>query len=72
MIVLGAGFLAGSRLVDAVRAWQEWHRWLANDPSAAEGYRTFFMVSVVISGLSLAVAVLVWWLLRPAGDSRRR
>jgi len=72
VIVLAAGFLAGSRLVDAIRSWQEWHRWSASDPSAAEGYRTFFLVSAAIAGLSLAVAVLVWWLLRPAGYSRRR
>jgi hypothetical protein len=71
VIVLAAGFLAGSRLVEALRAWQEWHRWSASDPSAADGYRTFFLISAAISALSLAVAVLVWWLLRPAGDSHR-
>jgi hypothetical protein len=62
---LAAGVIAGGSLVDAVRAWQEWHRWVAQDPSQADAYRTFFAVNVTVALLSLAVAALLWWLLRP-------
>jgi hypothetical protein len=70
LVVLAAGFVAGSRVVDAVRSWQEWHQWMSRDPATAGEYRNFFMVSATVSGLSLAIAILVWWLLRPAADSR--
>jgi hypothetical protein len=72
LVVLAAGFVAGSRLVDAIRSWQEWHQWLGRDPATADEYRSYFAVSATVSGLSLAIAVLVWWLLRPAADSLRR
>jgi hypothetical protein len=72
LVVLFTGFLAGSRAVDAVQSWQEWHRQLATDPSAADAYRTFFLVDSAAALLSLVIAALVWWLLRPkAGDLRR-
>lgn len=64
-IVLINGFIAGDRAVDVVQAWQEWHTWMVRDPSGADAYRTFFMVNVTITGLSLVIAGLVWWLLRP-------
>jgi ABC-type sulfate transport system permease component len=71
-VVLIAGFIAGDRVVDAVHSWQEWHQWLVRDPSAAEAYQTVFRVSAAVAALSLAIAVLVWWLLRPVEGSPRR
>jgi hypothetical protein len=59
------GFIAGGRVVDAAHAWNEWHRAGTADPSAADAYRTFFAVDAAVAALSLAIAVLVWWLLRP-------
>jgi hypothetical protein len=66
-VVLVTGFIAGSRTVEAVQSWRQWHIWSLRDPSAADAYRTTFMMNLVIAGLSLAIAALVWWLLRPAG-----
>jgi hypothetical protein len=65
IVVLVTGFVAGSRVVDAVRSWQDWHHWSAQDPSGAEAYKTFFMLNAAAAGLSLAIAGLVWFLLRP-------
>lgn len=66
VVVLVTGFIAGSRSVDAIRSWREWHDWAARDPSGADAYRSFFLVNVAIALLSLAIAGLVWWLLRPS------
>jgi hypothetical protein len=65
IVVLATGFIGGSRVVDAIRSWQEWHIWAARDPSGAEAYKSFFMANAVAAVLSLAIAGLVWWLLRP-------
>ena len=65
LVVLVTGFIAGSRTVEAVRSWQEWHNWAAQDPSGAQAYRTFFQVNLAVALISLAIAGLVWWLLRP-------
>jgi hypothetical protein len=64
-VVLVTGFIAGSRVVDAIRSWQEWHSWAVRDPSSAGAYRTFFTVNVLAAIVSLLIAGLVWWLLRP-------
>jgi hypothetical protein len=56
--------------VDAVQAWREWHRLAATDPSAAEAYRTFCLVDSAAAVVSLTLAALVWWLLRPRPVSR--
>lgn len=63
--VLVTAFFAGSRAVDAIRSWQEWHIWAARDPSGADAYKTFFTANALAAALSLAIAALVWWLLRP-------
>jgi H+/Cl- antiporter ClcA len=65
-VVLLAGIIAGGRAVDAVQAWREWHRWAQRDPSAADAYRTFWMADLAVAALSLAIAILIWWLLRPS------
>jgi hypothetical protein len=72
VVVLLAGILAGGRAVDAIQAWHEWHRWAERDPSAAEAYRTFWKVDAAVAILSLAMALLIWWLLRPPGKRLRR
>ena len=64
-VVLITGFIAGSRTVEAVRSWQEWRHWAAQDPSGAEAYWSFFLVHTAVALLSLSIAGLVWWLLRP-------
>jgi hypothetical protein len=69
-VVLLTGFIAGGRTVDAVHAWREWHRVGASDPSAA-AYRTFWMVDAAAAVVSLAIAALVWWLLRQRTVSPR-
>ena len=69
IVVLGAGFIAGNYTVGAVRAWQEWPSWAGKDPSGAEAYRTFFLVSTTVALLSLSIAGLIWWLLRPRSGS---
>jgi hypothetical protein len=71
-VVLVTGFLAGSRTVEAARSWQEWHTWAAQDPSGAEAYRTFFLVNTAVALLSLSIAGLVWWLLRPTSGRTGR
>jgi hypothetical protein len=68
LVVLLTGFLAGSRAVDAVQSWNEWHRQLATDPSVADAYYTFFLVDLAVAALSLIIAALVWWLLRPQAE----
>jgi hypothetical protein len=65
VVVLVTGIIAGSRMVDAVQAWREWRSWAATDISRADGYRTYFLTNTASATLSLAIAALVWWLLRP-------
>ena len=72
VVVLLAGIIAGGRAVDAVQAWREWHRWAERDPSAADAYRTFWIVDVAVGVLSLAMALLIWWLLRPPASRLSR
>jgi hypothetical protein len=72
VVVLVTGFIAGSRTVDAARSWQEWHNWAAQDPSGADAYRTFFLVNTAVALLSLSIAGLVWWLLKPGRSGSPR
>jgi len=64
-LVLIAGMLAGNRVVEAIRAWQEWHSWLGSDASGSEAYRTFFLVNATAALLCIGLAALLWHLLRP-------
>jgi hypothetical protein len=65
-VVLVTGIIAGGRVVDAAQAWSEARRAAVTDPSAADAYRTFALVDGAIALCSLAIAGLVWWLLRPS------
>ena len=40
------------------------------DPSGADAYLTFAQVDTVLVGLSVGVALLAWWLLRPSARAR--
>lgn len=68
-VVLVAGIFAGTKVVGAVHAWQQYHIWSERDPSGADAYLTFAGVNAAVAGLSVALAALVWWLLRPAAVS---
>ena len=68
-LVLLGGLLAGSRLVDAARAWRAWQRWAVSDPSAADLYRTNFWIDVGFAVLAIGGAGLVSWLLQSPDDS---
>jgi hypothetical protein len=71
LIVLVTGFIAGSRTVDAIRSGREWLAWAGRDPSGADAYRTFFIMNTAIALVSLVIAGLVWWLLRPGRSLHR-
>ena len=64
-LVLIGGIVAGDRIVEAIRAWQEWHSWVGRDPSGSDAYRTFFLVNASAALLSIGLAALLWHLLRP-------
>jgi hypothetical protein len=54
LVVLVTGFIAGSRTVAAAQSWKEWDLVLEH---------------AAVALLSLAIAALVWWLLRPRAGS---
>jgi hypothetical protein len=70
LVVLVTGIIAGSRSVDAIKAWQNWQARAVQNPSGSDAYRTFFLVDTAVALLSLSIAGLVWWLLRPRVGSR--
>jgi len=69
-VVLAGGFVSGNRAIDAIQAWRHWREVALSDPSAADLYRTTFWLDLGIAAGSLAVACLVWWLLRPSAGPR--
>ena len=69
-VVLAGGFIAGNRAVDAVEAWRHWRELAVSDPSAAELYQTTFWLDLGIAAVSVGLACLVWWLLRPPAGAR--
>ena len=60
-----AGVFAGGRAVSAYHAWEQWRLWRERDPSRAEGSLTSAEVDLAVAVLCIAVAGLIWWLLRP-------
>jgi hypothetical protein len=68
-IVLVGGFVAGSRGISAISAWRAWRDLAASDPSGAELYQTTAMLDLAVVVVSLALAALAWWFLRPPRGS---
>lgn len=71
VVVLVAGFLAGSRVVDAAQTWREWRLALTAGSPTAVDLHNYFLRDLGVTALSLALAALIWWLLRPAAASRK-
>jgi hypothetical protein len=64
-LALVGGFLAGTRLIDAVKDWRQWHEWAVVDPSAADLYRTNFWLDVTFAIAIVGITALISRLLRP-------
>ncbi|HET8836472.1 MAG TPA: hypothetical protein VFN08_17230 [Gemmatimonadales bacterium] len=64
-VALVGGFIAGSRGISAVVAWRAWHDLAASDPSGADLYRTTALLDLAVVAVCVALAALVWWILRP-------
>ena len=64
-LLLAAVAVSGYRLPGTFRNLQQWRAALPVDPSAAELYKTTFVVNAVGIAIILAVAVGVFYLLRP-------
>ena len=69
LVVLLTGFIAGGRIVGAAQSWMEWQRWSARDSSGGGAHRQLFLENTAMALLSLTIAALVWWLLRPRAGS---
>jgi hypothetical protein len=69
LVVLLTGFIAGSRTMGAAQSWMEWQRWSPREASSAAAYRQLFLENTAMALLSLTIAALVWWLLRPKTGS---
>jgi len=64
-IVLLGGSVAGVAGVAAIESWQQYRLWTGRDSSAAEAYLSFAANNSAVVVLSVALAGLLWWLLRP-------
>ena len=64
-LLLSAVSVAGFRLPSTYGALRDWHAVRFSDPSAAELYRLNFTANAVGIAIVLAVAVAVFYALRP-------
>jgi len=64
-LLLAAVAVSGYRLPRVLRNFQEWRAALAVDRSAADLYRTTFLVEAIGIAVVLVVGVGVFYLLRP-------
>jgi hypothetical protein len=64
-LLLAAVAVSGYRLPRVLRNFQEWRASLPVDRSAADLYRTTFLVEAIGIAVVLAVGVGVFYLLRP-------
>ena len=69
-LMLAAVAVSGYRLPGTFRSFQQWRGALPIDPSAAELYRTNFTVNAVGIAVILAVAITVFYFLRPRASQR--
>lgn len=56
-VVAGMG-IVGWRAMAAARDWREWGAAAANDPSAADAWRTFFVVDLASAAIALGAMLL--------------
>jgi hypothetical protein len=70
-LLLAAVAVSGYRLQMTVRNFQQWRASLPLDPSAADLYKTILTVNAVGIVIILAVAVGVFYLLRPRATKQR-
>ncbi len=70
-LLLAAVAVSGYRLPATVRNVQGWRAALPLDPSAADLYKTILTVNAVGIVIILAVAVGVFYLLRPRATKQR-
>jgi len=64
-LLLAAVAVSGYRLPGTFRSFQQWRGASPIDPSAAELYKTTFTVNAVGIAIILAVAISVFYFLRP-------
>jgi hypothetical protein len=64
-LLLAAVAVSGYRLPRVLRNFQEWRAALAVDRSAADLYRTTFLVEAIGIAVVLVLGVAVFYLLRP-------
>ena len=64
-LLLAAVGVSGFRLPSTYGAFRDWHAARFSDPSAAELYRLNFTANAVGIAIVLAVAIGVFYLLRP-------
>jgi hypothetical protein len=64
-LLLAAVAVSGYRLPRVLRNFEEWRALLAVDRSAANLYRTTFLVDAIGIAVVLAVGVGIFYLLRP-------
>ena len=71
-IALLGGIIAGVGAVTAIESWQHYRIWTGRDASTADAYLSFAATNLAVVVISLALAWLVWWLLRPGSPPRGR
>jgi len=64
-LLLAAVGVAGFRLPSTYGAFRDWHAVRFSDPSAAETYRLTLTANIVGISIILAVALAVFYFLRP-------
>ena len=67
-VALLAGMTAGGRAVGAVQSLEQYYAMRMTDPSRAEPYLAVATYDLSIVALSVTLAGLVWWLLRPSSE----
>ncbi|HVN07827.1 MAG TPA: hypothetical protein VMV61_02575 [Patescibacteria group bacterium] len=68
-LLLAGLITAGMRAPELLRFWGQWHALLGADASAADAYRTYFLVELGILAFVLATAVVLFWALGPRNKS---